>query len=806
MAGPAPANERYETWQARRPYTLAGYGTHDHGGGGTLDVGYFLDSGLNTAHDTRCSYNADRAMVDVGDLPMVYLVYGNRLPDLEGFVADFEKARRHYRNIIALQLGDEVKSSLGEDGLIHMRRIRDWVVNHRDPAVRNLLLITCTPAGGNMASSEVIRNYMDETVDRIGPDAVLTQMYGPGQPDYYGSLQWFSQWCARRGVAMWVVGKTWSSSPKGVPSESQMRLQKFVNLAYGVRGMFDFLWGAGANPTVRDAGYWNVDGRGNPTPLYRQVAPVNREVARLALSVVRLQPVRVYHMDSADDSPPGNTPIHHWSDSDADLPVWKRRRFLLANVTGAQNRNHLLVAFFRDAAGETYFFVVNKDFGPGRGADLSTRVALSFHPSVRTILRLRRDSGAVERIAVNEHHGFDLPGGTGDLFRFAGPVVASEAFAGIDPVSPPRLVGSHPPDGGTAGRLSQNVLKLTFDRNARNVHALIRKLGSAGEPEPSDVATQLRRTLDDGGRTVVYHDDRGVLAGGVTYRVEPKWATGPAKHIRVLRGDVDGDGAITEADAAAVEKSLGAKGAFLRADLDGDGAVGPVDLKLARRTVDPLVFDWSEDFEKYDDGPLAGQGPWLRAQTLPGSVLNRSWVAADVVVGTTMAQVIAGSRSGTSSHGGIFVGNEARFLEHEGGGGTGRLLVDVVARVDTGSFHNHGFHLWNSRDAAGKQGGLSCEFVGNSVHFHPGNRGLVLGEGTRSATLESVQGRGDIAVHIELDFGAGTLIWSCTDVARKQTKGPFVVPFTGCASGLDAISIMMRGTQGALDDIRIRGR
>ena len=109
-------NERYERWQADKPFTLAGYGTHNYGGGGTLDVDYFINSGLNTAHDTRNNFNSKQPMVEFGDLPLFFFVYIDRMPDLEGFIADFEKARKHYKNIIGLQLGDEMKSTQGEPG------------------------------------------------------------------------------------------------------------------------------------------------------------------------------------------------------------------------------------------------------------------------------------------------------------------------------------------------------------------------------------------------------------------------------------------------------------------------------------------------------------------------------------------------------------------------------------------------------------------------------------------------------------------------------------------------------------------
>ena len=522
---------------------------------------------------------------------------------------------------------------------------------------------------------------------------------------------------------------------------------------------------------MRRAGYFNVDGKGNPTPLYKEVAPVNREIARLGAAVARLHPTRVYHMDGADDGDPAGTPVHHWADSDDDLPAWMRRRFMLANVTGASNRNRLLVAFFRDEAGEEYFLIVNKDTGLATGAELTTRVGLNFHPSVKSIQRLRRDTGKVETIAVDEYHAFDLPGSTGDLFRFAGPVTASAAFAGAKPVTRPRLVRANPPDGGTAGRLANNVLQFTFDRDARNVHAEIRQLDEAGATTQADVGNRLSRELSDDGRTVVYRDTGGLLISNATYQVDFHWADAPVSRFKVVRGDVDGDGDIADADAAAVKRAQGNEGPFLREDLDGDGKVGKTDLRFARRTVEPLEFDWQEDFESYGDGNLGGQGPWLAAETIPGSVLSKSWISGDAQDATAMSHVIDGSRSATSTHPGLFIGNEARFLQQGGAGGVGRLIIDVVGRVNAAGFHNHGFHLWNSQDVAGDRGGFSCEIVSRSVVFR-GARGIVLGKGTTSAAFKPAGGVADIAVHADIDFGAGALTWSCTDVKRKETKGP----------------------------------
>jgi hypothetical protein len=507
-SGPS-INPRYDAWQAAHPYTLAAWATHDVGGGGKLDLDYFLGSGLNTAFEGRNAYNSQRPMADLGNLPVIYHVYGDRLPDLEGFIADFQRARERY-NLVALLLGDEVKSSFGDDGLTHMRQIRDWVANNEDPAIRSLLTLTCVPGGDSVSGSAGIRDYFKETCERIKPDVILPQFY-PGiaaegdtmQRDFYSSMEWCFNWARDNHVALWATNRAWTSSPP-LPSESSLRLQRFANLAYGVRGMVDFLWPADANPTIKDAGYWNVNGP-NPTVLYQHLAPINREIARLGRAMLALTPVRVYHLDSRDDG----DGVRHWSDSDEDLPAWMRREWRLANVTGASNRNHVMVAFFRDDAGQEYFMVVNKDVGrQATGKQLATDVQLTFHPSVRAIRRLSRQTGEIEDISVQgNNYVVRLPGGTGDLFKFAD----SNGFAGVEEVTRPRLVQAQPDDGGSLPRLMNNPISFTFDGDASAVRAEIRELGADGEPLGADLGERCARAVSEDRRTVTYRENGAVF-------------------------------------------------------------------------------------------------------------------------------------------------------------------------------------------------------------------------------------------------------------------------------------------------------
>jgi hypothetical protein len=796
------ANERYDAWQAQRPFTQTAWATHAPGGGDTVDLDYFNGAGLNTFWDGVRSGSWASQHPDSQGLPTLVMAYLADEPDLPGFIDDLNKSRQAHRNMVGLILGDELPTGSRR----HMAAVRDWIVNNDDPNIASMITISSMPSFRRISFHEGAQKQWEENYAALRPDVWLIQAYPFGnggrlQSYYYSGMEWCSNWTKEKDLALWFYPQVYAPEKRSVPSDSQLRLQRFTALAYGARGFADFLWNcAPGSPSVAGAGYW--DGSGKPTPLYELLVPINREIAHVAKSLIRLTPVGAYHMDSRDD----DRGVRHWSDSDAQMPPRMRRTWKLVNVSGAANRNHVLVGFFRDALGQEYFMVVNKDHAHSKTAgQLATDVTLSFHPSVKAIQRLRRSDGTIERITVDHNYMFTLPGGTGDLFKFD----TGSPFAGVEPIVLPKLVEALPGADGVLGRVTKNRIVLSFDRNASGVEVEIHKLDENGKAVGPDLAEYFVRTLSDDARTIIYEGTGTGLNNNSTYCVTPYAADARPFTLRTVRGDIDGDGQVTDQDLALATKAQGAAAADSRADLNGDGQVDHTDLWTIRQVVAPEKFRWEDSFEEYPIGVVTGQGGWLTAETLPGSVLATAWVKAPLEVTDELGE-IDGQRKvtgGPHARALAYRGAELRFHDGGGFGDVGQLRCGFIARLGKKAFQNAGFHVWNSQDTQGVYGRIACEVQSTTLHLYgKKGRGVEVIEGNTTWQIDSKQapdGKG-IAVEILIDFEAATITIESTNLNTGEVKGPKTVHYRGRFAGFDSISLFITGKDNQMDRIWVQ--
>ena len=794
------ASERYDAWQSNRPFTQTAWQTHRYQGGEQVNLEYFHESGLNTFFDGVRSGSESSKHPYSRSLPTVLLAaLGYEPKDLPRFQDDFKKARATHKNLIGVILGDEVQKG---GPSTYMHAVRDWLAEHHDSTISSLITFSSI---GSMSPE-----HWDYILETIGPDVMLFQHYPSFRSDqsragYYRRLEKFARWSRKRGVPWWVYPRAYSSDRDGIFSESELRLQRFTSLAYGVRGFADFMWASGpGTPAVLGSTYW--DGSFQPTTTYQQLAPINREIAHVTKALIRLSPVGAFHLDRVPIAG-DQQEVRYWMDRDDDLPNWLRRTGRLANLTAALNRNHLVVGFFRDDAGEEYFLVVNKDVAQDRTGDqLATEVILSFHPSVKAIQHLRRSDGVIERIDVDRHYGFLLPGGTGELFKFD----TGGSFAGHQPAVKPKLTAWQPGDRGTAPRLSNNQFAFMFDSDAHAAVAEIRRTDENGQTMGPDQAEKFQRTVSQDGRTIWYREEGAVLSNKATYQIVLHWADHERPlEVRTLRGDVNGDGDLSDADLSAVKQNLdGDVKEAPRVDVDGNGRVDKHDVKLVDRLIHPIEkFQWVESFDDYPLGPLTGRGPWQDIESIPAPFVTKRVVTGPAEVSDAYDD-LDGKQKLKANVYPLYKGNLAIF--HRGGGvGEGGILRGgFLARLGKSGVERLSVFVANSTDIDGTQGVLGCHVSENGGASIYTDRGVALIGGTDATSDEFKQvgakqgtsGKG-MAYEFFIDFDDATITWKCQDLVSGTTRGPRTVAYSGKFQGLDTVSFWICGSHTQLDHI-----
>lgn len=170
-----------------------------------------------------------------------------------------------------------------------------------------------------------------------------------------------------RRIPMWMVVQLAPyreprAAYAATPSDAQIRWQVFAALAYGVKGV---LYWTLVPAYEEQFGPGLLDARGAKSARYDFIRSLNTEVRGLGATLMRLDPVGVYHQNASNDE-----------GIDADrIADTRRSRKLVADMTGGSNRG--MVGWLRDRAnGDDYLFVVNKDVSTARAFTVSLAPAL----------------------------------------------------------------------------------------------------------------------------------------------------------------------------------------------------------------------------------------------------------------------------------------------------------------------------------------------------------------------------------------------------------------------------------------------
>lgn len=419
--------DRYAKWQESHPFTLGvmyydlAYLPHwyENAKPGLIldpDMDVFRKAGLNLLVDVSMStaghmwYPGVRAVQEAKAQYMILGAGWSGLPDFQHRVKWFAGDPK----FVGVQLADEPYDPKDQKTFAEQAQ---WM-RAEHPSLLSLICVPMTDQPKWKIMWEVIR-----------PDGMIFQWYpyhtSSGKAidiilPMYACLGHCSEFCKARGIAFFVARG--ASGRKR--SDSTLRANTYAALAYGCTGFIDWSWGS-PDETTGYVSYQDKKPIGKAQH-FEFLAKINAEVAKLGPALTKLRHIRTYHANLQNhDTWAG--PLYGFAEADT------LRTGKLIGVTGRTYpfQNHLMIGFFRDANDDEYFMVTNKINSRATDVDdvaLATQVTLTFKDEVAAIERLSRETGKVERLPLQDHaYTFNLPAGTGDLFKYAG----DKPFVGV---------------------------------------------------------------------------------------------------------------------------------------------------------------------------------------------------------------------------------------------------------------------------------------------------------------------------------------------------------------------------------------
>ncbi|MFA9476686.1 hypothetical protein ACERK3_00120 [Phycisphaerales bacterium AB-hyl4] len=264
---------------------------------------------------------------------------------------------------------------------------------------------------------EVYVNYMDTVAEQLRPDMMMFNMYpfyrGTIADFFYDNLERVRDQALASNVPYWnwLQAFAWTEGPFHSPSESEIRLQAFVSLAYGYSGLFYWKYIASYEPYAHGM----LDYEEKPTPSAEYIRDIVPELKHIGEVVKDLTSTSVHFV-----------PGRRYRDGEWHnvLPIgvtaFKRGQHPFVLDVQSSNRRGAVLGTFRDDDGNAYFMIVNGNHGADlSAAETAAAVSLRFRPRVDGVERLNRQTGEYEAVPLDNHtlSHYVLPGGTGDLFR-----------------------------------------------------------------------------------------------------------------------------------------------------------------------------------------------------------------------------------------------------------------------------------------------------------------------------------------------------------------------------------------------------
>lgn len=315
-----------------------------------------------------------------------------------------------------LCVSDEPQFSQNPDLAAGITRAIAWLKIHRPKCLLSV----------NVSDSS--SDYLNKVL-KAKPDVLFYDAY-PFVDE--GNTYWdkFSEWYSSqlmnyRSKAMEykVPYMAWTAAHEGVkmssgaywiqqPSESEVRMNVFTNLAIGAKGIAWYQYNSRDDDTVRKA---MVDLSATTAgPVYYHVKNVIPEIKNLGETLKQLESTSVYYIPNTGRN--GVKAIPNWS---AGLGT-NRIKGVKINSPSSELRTDALLSFFKNKNSNEYFMVTNLNCGRTKTPDQTQlSITITFDAAVKSITKVSRLTGKNELVNLtNNTLSLILPGGTGDLFTW----------------------------------------------------------------------------------------------------------------------------------------------------------------------------------------------------------------------------------------------------------------------------------------------------------------------------------------------------------------------------------------------------
>ena len=308
--------------------------------------------------------------------------------------------------------------------LRYTRHMLKWL-RHLHPEA--LAYCNARPEGEFLIGPDYQR-YIDDFAAIIDPDVLMVDIYPFGDLEtvdgwvhaecYFFTLEVVRRVALQQGMPYWLFIQSFETHNgwhRRLPSESDLRFQLFAPLTYGYTGIAYFTYDLAFERAL-------IEKTGQPNRLYYQASEANSEVANLGTTLrfltstdVRFVPGHSGQRDSlaANSVPRGATAWSPGAGGDGKITD--------VEVDSPGQWKDGLLGFFQDDHGDQYFMLTNLWHGKnGSAEDHALAFAIKFAPEVKKLYRLNRLSGSAETVPLaGGKLTVQLPGGTGDLFKYS---------------------------------------------------------------------------------------------------------------------------------------------------------------------------------------------------------------------------------------------------------------------------------------------------------------------------------------------------------------------------------------------------